>query len=126
MFSSFVTLKQSSSLLLKAFRVRHFSPSLRIHSNQPLYPRFHLSHIAFAPNMSTLNSGDSVYNHSSLPSSFIGLNTIDVAPESNVKAYIKSHGGHTVISSVSMLDLNVRLFSNRLVGPHCKQRYCRR
>ncbi|KAK9486980.1 acetyl-CoA carboxylase [Lipomyces starkeyi] len=37
---------------------------------------------------------------SSLPSHFIGLNTVDVAANSPVKDFVQNHGGHTVITSV--------------------------
>lgn len=47
------------------------------------------------------NGVSSQYNHATIPATFIGLNTIDVAPDSKVKSFIKEHGGHTVISSVS-------------------------
>ena len=49
--------------------------------------------------LSNLSIGDQ-YDHSKLPKNFIGLNTIDNAPESEVKAFVKSHGGHSVIQSV--------------------------
>lgn len=54
----------------------------------------------------TLSNGidaNSKYNYNNLPSNFIGLNTIENAPESDVKAFVKSHGGHTVIKSVRIL-----------------------
>ncbi|CCD26626.1 uncharacterized protein NDAI_0I00570 [Naumovozyma dairenensis CBS 421] len=38
--------------------------------------------------------------HSKLPSHFRGLNTIDIAEESPLKEFVKSHGGHTVISKI--------------------------
>lgn len=38
--------------------------------------------------------------HRSLPSHFIGLNTIDKVEESPLKNFVKSHGGHTVISKI--------------------------
>jgi acetyl-CoA carboxylase/biotin carboxylase 1 len=53
----------------------------------------------------TLSNGidaNSKYNHKNLPSNFIGLSTIKNAPESDVKAFVKSHGGHTVIKSVRL------------------------
>lgn len=38
--------------------------------------------------------------HKTLPSHFIGLNTIDVAEETPVKHFVKQHGGHTVIQKI--------------------------
>ncbi|KAH3903567.1 acetyl-CoA carboxylase ACC1 SCDLUD_001209 [Saccharomycodes ludwigii] len=38
--------------------------------------------------------------HAKLPSNFIGLNTLDKAEEGILKEFVKSHGGHTVISKV--------------------------
>ncbi|CCE64423.1 hypothetical protein TPHA_0H02190 [Tetrapisispora phaffii CBS 4417] len=38
--------------------------------------------------------------HADLPSNFIGLNIIEKAEESPLKEFVKSHGGHTVISKV--------------------------
>ncbi|KAK9448940.1 acetyl-CoA carboxylase [Limtongia smithiae] len=35
-----------------------------------------------------------------LPAHFIGLNSVDVAPNGPVKEFVQSHGGHTVITSV--------------------------
>lgn len=43
------------------------------------------------------------YSPENLPSSFIGLHTVDAAPDSDVKAFVKSHNGHTVIKSVRLL-----------------------
>lgn len=37
-----------------------------------------------------------------LPSHFIGGNTLDNAPPSKVKDFVASHGGHTVITNVSV------------------------
>lgn len=38
--------------------------------------------------------------HITLPSHFIGLNTVDKIEESPLKSFVKSHGGHTVISKI--------------------------
>lgn len=51
---------------------------------------------------SNLSHNESTYDHSKLSSNFIGINTIENAPESEVKDFVKSHGGHTVIQSVSI------------------------
>lgn len=40
------------------------------------------------------------HRHAKLASNFIGLNTIDKAEDSPLKEFVKSHGGHTVISKV--------------------------
>lgn len=40
------------------------------------------------------------YDHKRLPSHFVGLNTIDVAPKSAVRDFVEQKGGHTVITSV--------------------------
>jgi acetyl-CoA carboxylase/biotin carboxylase 1 len=37
-----------------------------------------------------------------LPSHFIGGNHLDVAPPSSVKDFVANHGGHSVITSVSL------------------------
>ncbi|KAK9465746.1 acetyl-CoA carboxylase [Lipomyces arxii] len=37
---------------------------------------------------------------SSLPSHFIGLNSVEVAPSSLVKDFVQAHGGHTVITNI--------------------------
>jgi acetyl-CoA carboxylase/biotin carboxylase 1 len=37
-----------------------------------------------------------------LPSHFIGGNHLDVAPPSTVKDFVANHGGHSVITSVSL------------------------
>lgn len=79
------------------------------------------------------------YDHSKLPKNFIGLNTIDTAPESEIKAFVKSHGGHSVIQSVCLFIIPVAtflsththkiiltylLFDFFSIGPYCKQWYC--
>jgi acetyl-CoA carboxylase/biotin carboxylase 1 len=38
-----------------------------------------------------------------LPAHFIGGNKLDNAPPSKVKDFVASHGGHTVITNVSLL-----------------------
>ncbi|CCF60308.1 hypothetical protein KAFR_0J02440 [Kazachstania africana CBS 2517] len=38
--------------------------------------------------------------HKILPSHFIGLNTVETTEESSLKHFVKSHGGHTVISKI--------------------------
>ncbi|CCH45634.1 acetyl-CoA carboxylase, putative [Wickerhamomyces ciferrii] len=38
--------------------------------------------------------------HNSIPSHFIGRNTLDVAEEGPVKNFVREHGGHTVIQKV--------------------------
>lgn len=45
-----------------------------------------------------------------LPSHFIGGNHLEVAPPSSVKDFVAEHGGHSVITSVSLgqKDLEVR------------------
>ena len=43
---------------------------------------------------------DYTAQHKKLASHFIGLNTVDKAKDSLLKEFVKSHGGHTVISKV--------------------------
>ncbi|GMC21935.1 unnamed protein product [Saccharomyces cerevisiae] len=38
--------------------------------------------------------------HTELPGHFIGLNTVDKLEESPLRDFVKSHGGHTVISKI--------------------------
>ncbi|CCK72032.1 uncharacterized protein KNAG_0I02460 [Huiozyma naganishii CBS 8797] len=38
--------------------------------------------------------------HKSLPAHFVGLNTVDKAEDSPLATFVKSHGGHTVISKI--------------------------
>ena len=38
--------------------------------------------------------------HKRLPGHFLGLNTIEKAEESPLKNFVRSHGGHTVISKI--------------------------
>uniref|UniRef100_A0A060T7V3 ARAD1D05412p n=1 Tax=Blastobotrys adeninivorans TaxID=409370 RepID=A0A060T7V3_BLAAD len=40
------------------------------------------------------------YDHSTLPSHFLGLNSVEAAAASPVRDFVQSHGGHTVISNV--------------------------
>ncbi|KAH3678328.1 hypothetical protein WICMUC_001561 [Wickerhamomyces mucosus] len=48
----------------------------------------------------TINLQDYTELHNSLPSHFLGLNTLDVAEEGPLKTFVKEHGGHTVIGKV--------------------------
>lgn len=55
------------------------------------------------PNGTTATSQANPYaaQHSTLASHFIGGNRLEVAPPSSVKDFVTSHGGHSVITSVS-------------------------
>lgn len=68
------------------------------------------------------------YDHSKLAPHFLGLNSVNVAEPSPVKDFVQSHGGHTVINSVSFLrPLGLSLFcllTGENLGSHCQQWYC--
>lgn len=53
----------------------------------------------------TVNGNDASFAHKqkSLPSHFIGGNSLDVATPSAVKDFVAQHDGHSVITSVGTL-----------------------
>lgn len=57
-----------------------------------------------APNGSAPTNGHGSSNAAkhNIPSHFIGGNRLDVAPPSSVKDFVAEHGGHSVITSVSL------------------------
>lgn len=61
-----------------------------------------------------------------LPSHFIGGNHLGVAPSSKVKDFVAAHGGHTVITNVSILEYpaNSGLEADLGTGLDCQQWYC--
>lgn len=48
----------------------------------------------------TIQTPDYSELHKSIPSHFIGLNTLQIAEEGPVKDFVREHGGHTVIQKV--------------------------
>lgn len=68
--------------------------------------------------------------HSNLPSHFIGGNHLEVAPPSNVKDFVASNDGHSVITSVRVYSIYDTCGRNGLilssVGPYRQQRDRRR
>jgi hypothetical protein len=65
------------------------------------------------------------YDHSKLAPHFLGLNSVNVAESSPVKDFVQSHGGHTVINSVSLMCVCVGCeinFANgdENLGSHCQ------
>jgi len=47
-------------------------------------------------------NGNPQANGQEIPSHFIGGNRLDQAPPSSVKDFVAAHGGHSVITSVSI------------------------